>query len=78
LQFLIESFALSILGGMIGILLGTGASVILSTYFQWNTLISADSIILAFGFSAFVGVIFGFYPAYKASMLDPIDSLRYE
>ena len=78
LQFLIESLALSILGGLIGIGLGTGASAVLSTYFQWNTLISADSIVLAFCFSAFVGVIFGFYPAYKASMLDPIDSLRYE
>jgi len=78
LQFLIEAFALSILGGTLGILLGSGASSVLSTYFQWNTLISPDSVVLGFCFSAFVGVGFGFYPAWKASQLDPIESLRYE
>ncbi len=78
LQFLIEAFALSILGGLLGILMGSGASYILSAKFNWNTLISPDSIMLAFGFSAFVGIVFGFYPAWKASRLDPINSLRYE
>ncbi|HDS02005.1 MAG TPA: FtsX-like permease family protein [candidate division Zixibacteria bacterium] len=78
LQFLIEAFALSIFGGALGIFLGSGASKILSTYFNWNTLIAPDSIMLAFGFAAFVGIVFGFYPALKASKLDPIESLRYE
>jgi len=77
-QFLIEAIALSILGGIIGILIGSGASTILSRYYNWNTLIAPDSILLAFGFSAVVGIIFGLYPAWKASQLNPIDSLRYE
>jgi len=78
LQFLIEACALSILGGALGILMGVGVSNILASKYSWNILIEVDSIFLAFGFSAFVGIVFGFYPSYKASMLDPIDSLRYE
>jgi putative ABC transport system permease protein len=77
-QFLIEAIALSVLGGIIGILIGSGASTILSKYYSWNTLIAPDSILLAFCFSAVVGIIFGLYPAWKASQLNPIDSLRYE
>lgn len=78
LQFLIEACALSILGGALGILLGMGVSEILSSKYAWNISIETDSIFLSFGFSAFVGIVFGFYPSYKASVLDPIESLRYE
>jgi putative ABC transport system permease protein len=78
LQFLIEAITLSSLGGIIGILLGVGAAKLLSAVAGWPTLISASSITVAFLFSAAVGVFFGFYPARKASNLDPIDALRYE
>lgn len=78
LQFLIEALMLSVSGGVIGILLGIlGANCIASSA-GWPIEVSFSSIILAFGFSAFVGVFFGFYPAYKASLLNPIDALRYE
>jgi putative ABC transport system permease protein len=78
LQFLTEAVALSIVGGLIGIGLGMGASRFISEKFGWNTLISTDSILLAFAFSAAIGIFFGFYPARKAAQLDPIDALRYE
>jgi putative ABC transport system permease protein len=78
LQFLIEAITLSSLGGIIGIVLGVGSAKILSAVAGWPTLISASSITVAFLFSAAVGVFFGFYPARKASNLDPIDALRYE
>ena len=78
LQFLIEAITLSSLGGIIGILLGVGAAKLLSAVAGWPTLISVSSITVAFLFSAAVGVFFGFYPARKASNLDPIDALRYE
>jgi putative ABC transport system permease protein len=77
-QFLIEAVALSSVGGVIGILCGIGASRILSVYAHWPTLISISSIVVAFLFSAAVGVFFGFYPARKAAALDPIEALRYE
>ena len=78
LQFLIEAVALSSTGGLLGIGLGIGGARLLTIIKQWPTLISPDSIIIAFAFSAAVGVFFGFYPARKASQLDPIDALRYE
>ncbi len=78
LQFLIESVALSSMGGIIGILLGIGSSKILSSMAGWPTLVSVSSIATAFLFSAAVGIFFGFYPARKASNLDPIEALRYE
>ena len=78
LQFLIEAVTLSLVGGIIGIMLGVGTSRLLSAKMGWTTLISADSIIIAFFFSAIIGVFFGFYPARKAAQLDPIDALRYE
>jgi putative ABC transport system permease protein len=78
LQFLTEAVTLSLVGGLIGIALGTGASRIISEKLGWPTLISTDSILLAFAFSAAIGIFFGFYPARKAACLDPIDALRYE
>ena len=78
LQFLIEALVLCVTGGTIGILLGVGAAVALSKLLHWNTLISPASILLAFGFSAGVGLFFGIWPARKAASLDPIVALRYE
>jgi len=77
-QFLVEALTLSIAGGLIGILLGVGASRILAWKANWNIALPPESILLAFGFSAAIGVFFGFYPAWKASRLDPIEALRYE
>ena len=77
-QFLIEAILLSAVGGVIGVLLGAGASYGLSKLAGWDTLITPQSVILAFGFAAMVGVFFGYYPARKASQLDPIEALRYE
>ncbi len=78
LQFIIEALTLSFIGGVIGIITGISVSEILSALFEWSTIVSPLSIVLAFGFSGLVGIFFGFYPAYKASLLDPIDALRYE
>jgi putative ABC transport system permease protein len=78
LQFLTEAVTLSIIGGILGIVLGVGASKILSKVGGWKTIVSTSSIFAAFLFSGSVGVIFGFYPARKASKLDPIEALRYE
>jgi len=77
-QFIIEALTLSLTGGILGILLGIAASEALSALAQWPTVISSLSILLAFGFSGLVGIFFGFYPAYKASRLNPIEALRYE
>lgn len=77
LQFLIEAVTLSILGGVIGILIGVGAALAIATT-GWPTLVSLFSIVLAFSFSAITGISFGFYPAYKASLLNPIEALRHE
>jgi len=78
MQFLVEAVTLSILGGVVGILLGVLASKLISVFAQWSTLISPGAILLAFVFSALVGVFFGFYPARKAALLDPIEALRFE
>jgi putative ABC transport system permease protein len=78
LQFIIEALILSLIGGIAGIIAGISASKILSVVAGWDTVISPFSIVLAFGFSGLVGIFFGFYPAYKASLLDPIEALRYE
>ena len=78
MQFLIEAVSLSSVGGVIGIIFGIGTSRLLSIYAQWPTLISISSIVIAFLFSAAVGIFFGFYPARKAAALDPIEALRYE
>ena len=78
LQFLIEAVTLSSIGGILGIALGVGGARMLTMLKNWATQVSADSVIIAFIFSAAVGIFFGFYPARKASQLDPIDALRYE
>ena len=78
LQFLIEALTLSLIGGVIGIIAGVSTAMILSSVSGWPTIVSAASIFLAVGFSGFIGIFFGFYPAYKASLLNPIDALRYE
>jgi putative ABC transport system permease protein len=78
LQFLIEAVVLCILGGVIGIGLGAGGAVVMSQVAGWTTRVSSTAIIMAFAFSAFVGVAFGVWPARRAAVLDPIVALRYE
>jgi len=77
-HFLIESVTLSLIGGLIGVVLGLSGSVAIVVLGEWPTLIEIESVVLAFTFSAAVGVFFGFYPARKAARLDPIEALRYE
>jgi hypothetical protein len=69
---------LSALGGTVGIAVGIGASSLISYFAQWSTLVSPGAILLAFVFSGAVGVFFGYYPARKAALLDPIVALRYD
>ena len=78
LQFLIEAVTLSSLGGLLGIALGIGGAEMLTIMKNWPTQVSSASIIIAFISSAIVVIISGFYPAWKASKLDPIEALRYE
>jgi macrolide transport system ATP-binding/permease protein len=78
LQFLVEALLLSVLGGLMGIGLGVTASRLISTIAGWPTLVSPEAVAGGFMFSAAVGIFFGYYPARQASMLDPIEALRYE
>ena len=78
LQFIIEALTLSLIGGVVGIIIGLTAAKTLSAIAGWPTIVSPLSIIFAFGFSGLIGMFFGFYPAYKASLLNHIDALRYE
>ncbi|MDI1248783.1 MAG: ABC transporter permease [Lacunisphaera sp.] len=77
-QFLIEAIILSVMGGALGVLLGIGASQLVSKLNGWPVLVSTSAIVGAVAFSAAIGVFFGFYPARKAAQLDPIEALRYE
>jgi macrolide transport system ATP-binding/permease protein len=77
-QFLAESVVVSAVGGLIGILLGIIITFLFSALVGWETSVSPASVFLAFFFSAFIGIVFGIYPARKASMLQPIEALRYE
>jgi len=78
LQFLIEAILLSLIGGAIGVLVGIGGSYALAQVAGWSMAVTWQAIALSFGFAAFVGVFFGYYPARSAARLDPIEALRYD
>jgi putative ABC transport system permease protein len=78
MQFLVEAVTLSMIGGVAGIAIGLVGSQAISRFAEWRTQVPPESIAMAFGFAACVGVFFGFYPARKAARLDPIEALRYE
>ena len=78
MQFLIEAVVISLVGGAIGILVGIGASKLIGALTSMKTVISMGPILLSFGFSMAIGLIFGLYPARKAAKLNPIDALHYE
>jgi putative ABC transport system permease protein len=78
LQFLLESFVLSMVGGIIGIITGIIGAESIQLFTEMNAVVTIGSIFMSLGFSAFVGIVFGYYPAYKASLLNPIEALRYE
>jgi putative ABC transport system permease protein len=77
-QFLVEAVTLSLIGGIIGIAVGVASSNAISYLAEWRTILAPESVVVAFGFAAAIGIFFGFYPARKASRLDPIEALRYE
>jgi putative ABC transport system permease protein len=78
LQFLVESGFLSLAGGALGVVLGVASASLISQLARWPTMVQPSAVVLAFGFASLVGLFFGFYPARRASTLDPIDALRYE
>jgi len=78
LQFLVESAFLSLAGGVLGVLIGVVTAWLVSSFAKWPTLIQPQAVLLAFGFATLVGLFFGYYPAMRASRLDPVDALRYE
>ena len=77
-QFLVEAIALSLVGGLIGVGLGFAVSQGLTEFLQWPASVPPDAIVVSLGFAALIGVVFGFYPAWKGAQLDPIESLRFE
>jgi putative ABC transport system permease protein len=77
-QFLVEAITLAGIGGVIGIALGIASSATIATLAEWPFIFSLQAVLLAVGFSVTVGVVFGFYPARRASLLDPIEALRHE
>jgi putative ABC transport system permease protein len=77
-QFLVEAVTLSLIGGFLGIVVGVAGAYLVAAFAGWATRLSPESIVLAVGFSAAIGIFFGFYPARKASRLLPIQALRYE
>ena len=78
MQFFVEAIVLSLVSGLIGVALGIGGSKAVSKFTGWTVVVAPESVLLAFGFAALVGVFFGMYPAVKASRLDPVEALRYE
>ena len=77
-QFLVEAFILSLAGGLLGVVFGVGSAHLVARFAHWPSLVSPVAVIGSLAFSGVVGIIFGYYPAYKASRLDPIEALRYE
>ena len=77
-QFLVESIVMSVLGGAVGLVVGVGGASLVARFTGWSTEVPIQAVALAIGFSAAVGVFFGYYPARKAAALDPIQALRYE
>jgi putative ABC transport system permease protein len=77
-QFLVEAVMLSVIGGTLGIAIGTVGAQTIANSFQWPTRVTSNAVVVAFGFSAAVGIFFGYYPARRAAELDPIDALRFE
>ena len=77
-QFLVEAIVLSLMGGLLGVVAGLGAARLLTLLLEWPTEVTPGTVLMAFGIAALVGVGFGYYPARRASQLDPITSLRYE
>jgi len=78
MQFLVEAIVISLFGGLLGLGLGFTLSAAVKRFLEWPAVIPPDAVLLAFGFSAAIGIFFGFYPARKAAQLDPIEALRYE
>ena len=78
MQFMLEALALSLVGGLLGVAFGVGGSLSIASLQNWRVKLAPETSILAFSFSALVGIFFGFYPALKASKLNPIEALRYE
>jgi len=78
MQFLMEAVLISVTGGIIGVILGIASSQIVTLTLKWPTIISESSVLLSFCVCAITGIFFGYYPAQKASRLDPIEALRYE
>jgi putative ABC transport system permease protein len=77
-QFLIEALSISFVGGLIGVAFGFVVSRVVAIYAEWNTFVTWNSIAMSFGVSAAVGLVFGIYPAVRASRLDPVEALRHE
>jgi putative ABC transport system permease protein len=78
MQFLVEAMVLSLSGGAIGVAVGVTLAYVLADIMQWASVVTPQAVMLSFGVAAGIGVFFGFYPARKASSLNPIDALRYE
>jgi len=77
-QFLVEALFLCVIGGLFGVAAGYGAAELMTRVAEWDTAVAPGAVVLAIGFSAAVGLFFGIWPARRASILDPIDALRYE
>jgi putative ABC transport system permease protein len=78
LQFLVEAVVMSLIGGVLGVVVGIAVARVLTAVLEWPTVVTTSTLAIAFGIAALIGVAFGYYPARRASRLDPIDSLRYE